>query len=635
MSDVLKIDNVNIREFVRLYLKNKTRLPKSLQKIEIGKWDVSEVTDMSNLFNKEENQDLEREDLNGLREWKVSNVKNMSGMFTGRTKFNVPLESWGPHLTNVKDMSTMFTGCIQFDQPLEGWGPYLVNVKDMSFMFTGCDQFNKPLDNWNVSNVENMSNMFEDCKNFNQSLETWGPHLGKVEDMSNMFYGCILFNQQLNAWGQCFGNVKNMSGMFYNCETFNKPLDNWNVSNVKEMSGMFYNCKTFNKPLDNWNVSNVEEMDGMFEGCEKFNQSLISWNIPNFTKRLSRSMFRNCTSLNEDNIPKPEKRSLEITANTILENPKLTKKTKKYIELHQYVINIMNNYKENSPVSNWSGETRIRNTLIEYYSKKYSKSCLTFLPIYYSKNDLSTENQNNIKDCLDEIEDCIKVKGKNISIAIYFRMFLIDGGGHANLLIFKPNKNTLEWFEPHGAFYNLEEENKINKNNEMFLSHFIQCLQKNETIHNGDINLVKPEDICPDFGFQAIEQQSTLPKLTTGYCALWSLLMMKLALKFQHKTLKEIREKILEIYSDKDDLRKLMYGFSNEISNILAKHFEGKTLNEYIENDELNLRFKDMRISASSQYSKSHKTSSQRSGSKKFSRRSKPHKTSSRRSRSK
>ena len=610
ITDVPKITDGNIHYLVRIYLKNKTRLLESLQNIK--NWDVSEVTDMSNLFNKELNEDLEHENLNGLREWKVSKVNNMSGMFTGRSKFNVPLECWGPHLTNVKDMSTMFTGCIQFDQPLNAWGPHLVNVKDMSFMFTGCDQFNKPLDNWNVSNVENMSNMFEDCKNFNQPLEKWGPHLGKVEDMSNMFYGCIHFNQPLNAWGQCFGNVKNMSGMFYN-------------------------CKTFNQPLDNWNVSNVEEMSGMFEGCENFNQSLISWNISNFTKRLSRSMFRNCTSLDEDNIPKPEKRGLEITANTILENPKSTKKTKKNIKMRQYVIDIMNNYKENSPVSNWAGDARIRNTLIEYYSKKYLNSCLTFLPIYYnSKNDLSTENQDNIKDCVDEIEDCIKVKGKNISIAIYFRMFLIDGGGHANLLIFKPNKNTLEWFEPHGAFYNLEKENKINKNNEMFISYFIQCLQENETIHNGEINLVKPEDICPcpDFGFQAIEQQSTLPKLTTGYCSLWSLLMMKLALKFQHKTLKEIREKILEIYHDKDDLRKLMYGFSNEISNILLKHFS-VTLNEYIENDELNLRFEDKHTSASSQYSKSHKTSSQRSGSKKFSRRSKPPKASSRRLKSK
>jgi surface protein len=611
ITDIPEITDGNIRYLVRMYLKNKTKLLEPFQII--GNWNVSKVKNMSNLFNKELNEDLEHENLNGLMKWKVSNVENMSGMFTGRSKFNVPLECWGPHLANVKDMSTMFANCIQFNQPLKDWGPYLVNVKDMSFMFTGCDQFNQPLDNWNVSNVENMSNMFEDCKNFNQSLETWGPHLTNVNDMSYMFGGCIHFNQPLNAWGQYLGKVREMPGMFYNCETFNQPLETW---------GPY--------------LGNVVEMSGMFEGCKHFNRPLISWNISRSTKRLN--MFKDCKELDEGNKPKPEKRGLEITANTILENPKSTKKTKKYIELHQYVINIMNNYKENSPVSNWSGETRIRNTLIEYYSKKYSESCLTFLPIFYnSKNDLSTENQDNIKTCVDEIAHCIKVKGKNISIAIYFRMFLIDGGGHANLLIFKPNKNTLEWFEPHGAFYNLEKENKINKNNEMFISYFIQCLQENETIRNGEkINLVKPEDICPcpDFGFQAIEQQSTLPKLTTGYCSLWSLLMMKLALKFQHKTSKEIREKILEIYHDKDDLRKLMYGFSNEISNILLKHFS-VTLNEYIENDELNLRFEDKHTSASSQYLSSHKTSSQRSGSKKIYRRLKPPKASSRRSRSK
>ena len=115
---------------------------------------------------------------------------------------------------------------------------------------------------------------------------------------------------------------------------------------------------------------------------------------------------------------------------------------------------------------------------------------------------------------------------KNISIAIFFNIQIRNGSGHANLLIFKPYKKTLEWFEPHGSSYDLNKEDKINKNNEIFLSYFIKCLQENKTINTKEIKLVKPEEICPNFGFQAIEEQSTLPKLTTGYCALWSLLMM-------------------------------------------------------------------------------------------------------------
>ena len=54
----------------------------------IGLWDVSNVTNMKNLFKnlKKFNQPLDG--------WNVSKVRNMEGMFSGCTKFNQPLDSW-------------------------------------------------------------------------------------------------------------------------------------------------------------------------------------------------------------------------------------------------------------------------------------------------------------------------------------------------------------------------------------------------------------------------------------------------------------------------------------------------------------------------------------------------------------
>ena len=119
--------------------------------------------------------------------------------------------------------------------------------------------------------------------------------------------------------------------------------------------------------------------------------------------------------------------------------------------------------------------------------------------------------------------------------------------------------------------------------------------------------------------------------------------------------MQEIRVDTMNEYDTPDKLRKLMYGFSNEINDILFKHFR-VTLNEYIENENENLGYiytnQDKYTSASSQHvepksSSQHanfktfsqhvepKASSQHAGCKKFSRRSKPHKASSRRSRSK
>ncbi len=123
----------------------------------IGTWDVSQITDMSNLFS--EWNDFNRD----ISNWNVSNVTNMESMFKGCTDFNQPLSEWGPYLSNVTDMSYMFSGCTKFDQPLNDWGPYLSNVTDMSYMFDGCTNFNQPLTEWNLRHFkrDHITGMFE------------------------------------------------------------------------------------------------------------------------------------------------------------------------------------------------------------------------------------------------------------------------------------------------------------------------------------------------------------------------------------------------------------------------------------------------------------------------------------------
>ena len=53
----------------------------------ISEWDVSRVTDMSNLFSEQYlfNHDISR--------WNVSEVTNMQGMFDGARRFNRPLNN--------------------------------------------------------------------------------------------------------------------------------------------------------------------------------------------------------------------------------------------------------------------------------------------------------------------------------------------------------------------------------------------------------------------------------------------------------------------------------------------------------------------------------------------------------------
>ena len=159
------MDTVHLRIKIQDYKAN----PDSFTDKPIGSWDVSRVTDMSNIFRYYTNFD---EDLSN---WNVSNVIKMSEMFNGCTKF---------------------TGI-----GLDMWATKVHNVKDMRFMFYGCTQFIQDLSNWNVSNVEKMDGMFYDCRSFiGTGLDKWGDKVLNVKYMSSMFYGCTKFNQDLSAW---------------------------------------------------------------------------------------------------------------------------------------------------------------------------------------------------------------------------------------------------------------------------------------------------------------------------------------------------------------------------------------------------------------------------------------------------
>ena len=307
----------------------------------------------------------------------------------------------------------------------------------------------------------------------------------------------------------------------------------------------------------------------------------------------------------------------------------------KKIKMQEYVINTMNNLKEDS--SNWSGRPLFTEILIKYYSLKFKKSCILVFPeiewytnenetkytVFYVKpEDINKdgpiiEMKKKVLDFVSKISECMQKKGKNISIAIHFPFYFLDLksrsiAGHRNLLIFKPYKNTLEWFEPHGKkFMGIDSPQSVS--NEVIVRYFIKCLEEDKSIDCKSIQLVLPEDNCPYFGLQGREIQSSLPNLSGGgYCVLWSFLIMKLSLKYPYKSLYDIVKGIQLEYKDKDQLRKLMYAFSNEISDIFLKNYN-VTLNELIpktNQSDINkiikeYDFNDKQIVTSSQYSKS------------------------------
>jgi surface protein len=93
------------------------------------------------------------------------------------------------------------------------------------------------------------------------------------------FARCTNFNGAIGNWN--VSNVTNIGSMFNNATNFNQNIGSWNVSNVTNMIGTFVNTTAFNQNIGSWNVSNVQFMTNMFAFAIGFNQNIGSWNISN------------------------------------------------------------------------------------------------------------------------------------------------------------------------------------------------------------------------------------------------------------------------------------------------------------------------------------------------------------------
>jgi surface protein len=283
----------------------------------IGAWDVSGISDFSDLFSAERiplasdfNQDLSGWDTSSatnmrkmfygansfnrdISMWNVSNVQSMAGMFTRASAFNQNLRSWKTNcledtsfmfeggrefngdvstwdLSKVKSMQWMFSSALAFDQPLASWNTS--SVTDFSCTFCGAVSFNQDVSSWNVSSATNLSSMFNQASAFNQDLAAW--KTSRVTSMRSVFYGAASYNHDLSAWD--VSNVKYMEQMFAQ-SAFNQDLSSWNTSQVINMISMFSEARSFNQDVSTWNVSNVRYLSYMFQGASSFNQSLCAW----------------------------------------------------------------------------------------------------------------------------------------------------------------------------------------------------------------------------------------------------------------------------------------------------------------------------------------------------------------------
>jgi trimeric autotransporter adhesin len=331
----------------------------------ISSWDVSQVNDMSNMFDWATNFN---EDLSN---WDTSKVTNMNDAFIN-SDFNQNINNW--NTSNVTNMSGMFAHQIigKFNQPLNNW--QTGKVTNMYAMFQGATTFNQPLNNWDVSVVTNMQSMFQNATNFNQLLNNWD--VSGVTDMVKMFNNATSFNQDLGDWtinpscnvnnmflnspmdnsynintsrsvagwlntnnngasgapSTVFSGVSGWPGALYDFSyvfldnaTFKTagqsyppgggatygPVAGWNVSRLINMSEGFKNRGSFNEDISLWDTASCTNMSILFGGIGiasmSFNQDIGNWNVSNVTN-MSQMFYRalafnqNISSWNVSNV---------------------------------------------------------------------------------------------------------------------------------------------------------------------------------------------------------------------------------------------------------------------------------------------------------------------------------------------
>jgi surface protein len=183
------------------------------------------------------------------------------------------INSWD--VSSVTDMSQVFMSCSNFNQNIGGWD--VSNVTDMSQMFSGATSFNQDIGSWDVSNVTNMGNMFSSgATSFNQDIGSWD--VSNVTNMDGMFYNAISFNQNISSW--VVSNVTVMRQMFRNAISFNQNISSWNVSSVTNMREMLRDTP-FDQNIGSWDINQVTDflnfMFGVTLSTVNYDALLIAW----------------------------------------------------------------------------------------------------------------------------------------------------------------------------------------------------------------------------------------------------------------------------------------------------------------------------------------------------------------------
>jgi surface protein len=241
-----------------------------------------------------------------ISDWDVSQVTDMSELFEDKTTFNDDISNWD--VSSVTNMNTMFGYAVAFNQDIGSWD--MSSVITMDYMFFNASAFNQDLSTWCVTNISSEPSDFSFDSPLSESNKPiWGTCTLTAITDANIQTAVDLWVSDPSAATTTYGNISDwdvsqvtdMSYLFHNKTTFNDDISNWDVSKVTNINAMFWWASAFNQDLSSWDVSSVTTMVLMFTYATSFNQDLSTWCVTNISSEPSDFSFD--SPLSESNKP--------------------------------------------------------------------------------------------------------------------------------------------------------------------------------------------------------------------------------------------------------------------------------------------------------------------------------------------
>lgn len=304
---------------------------------DIGGWDVSHVTNMSNMLNSNNfNSDIGSWDVSavtnfnqfvngssfnnggvggvgvGMDTWNVQAATNMTAMFDSASAFNQYIGSWTLNPAGNLSLSAIFRGANAFDQDLSGWDwSKVVNIvhfmrykSAVSSQYTsgGVSGVGVGMDTWDMSNITNAQEAFLQFR-FNVYIGSWD--LSSCTNMKSMFSNCFSFNQDIGGWTLNTDPAANVdaASMFIYTPSFTNGgvggvgagMDQWDVSRFSSMAN-FFQFTPFTHTLESWRPGNCTNFNTFCGASQSFNAG--AWDIGSATTMTS--FMRGATAADAD-----------------------------------------------------------------------------------------------------------------------------------------------------------------------------------------------------------------------------------------------------------------------------------------------------------------------------------------------